>query len=432
MKLRKQPRDVAKDDRQGLNERLRPTTTPGEKLIAYGAAIGGLLIVFGSLGYRFWWVPMHQAPATTNTAATTQQPAAGGRPPGIAAPQLSVPDSFPPQADDGTGVGNGQQPYGANWNPNGPSNTPGLIAGNGQGGASNDSAAALQQQQMQQAQAQQRAQQEQQILNRKLSGKMGDMPSSASSQEATPVRVAQGVPGAPAAVSADANKTSKEFAASLIPTVTPKTRAAYIPNPSLTVKKGTPIRCTLDTAINSEQPSFPTCVVSRPVYGMDGNVILIDAGSTVDGEVTRAPERGKKRQPALWGRIVAPDNTTIALDSPATDTLGAGGMAGSIDNHYCERYCGAFLYSTFEDIEQIGVSLVGKSSGNNNTNVVLPQNTMSTGNNAANEMLTQGRDIQSTFSKNQGDEITITVGRDLDFSTVYHLTPVASNNTDNQ
>ncbi|ACD21637.1 TrbI/VirB10 family protein [Paraburkholderia phytofirmans] len=431
MKLRKQSRGVAKDDRQGLNERVRPTTTPGEKLIAYGAAIGGLLIVFGSLGYRFWWVPTHQAPVAT-TAATTQQAANGGRPAGISAPQLSVPDNVYGQTDDGTTPSNGQQPYGAGWNPNGPSNTPGLITGNGQGNGQGNAqdAAALQQQQQQQALAQQRAQQEQQIEARKLSGKLGDMPSSPPAS-GTPVRAAQGAPGAPSPVGVDANKATKDFAASLIPTVTPKTRAAYIPNPSLTVKKGTPIRCTLDTAMNSDQPSFPSCVVSRPVYSMDGNVILIDAGSTVDGEVTKGPERGKKRQAALWGRLVMPDNTTIELDSPATDTLGAGGMTGSINNHYCERYCGAFLYSTFEDIEQVGVSLAGKSSGNGNTNIVLPQNTMSTANSATNEMLTQGRDIQPTFSKNQGDEITITVGRDLDFSTVYHLAPVTARNTDN-
>ncbi|WP_310731648.1 TrbI/VirB10 family protein, partial [Burkholderia multivorans] len=94
---------------------------------------------------------------------------------------------------------------------------------------------------------------------------------------------------------------SGDFSARLIPTSTPRVSATLIPNPTFTVKKGTPIRCTLDTAMNSDTPGFVSCTVSRPVYGMDGRVVLIDRGSTVDGELARGPERGKKRAAVLWG-----------------------------------------------------------------------------------------------------------------------------------
>ena len=65
--------------------------------------------------------------------------------------------------------------------------------------------------------------------------------------------------------------------------------------------------------------------------GMDGKVVLVDRGSTIDGEMAKGPERGKKRAQVLWGRIVTPLNIAIQVNSPGTDTLGAAGLDGSID-----------------------------------------------------------------------------------------------------
>lgn len=421
MKLRTKETKAADADRSEMQERSLPHQTPGQRLIVGAAMAAGILIILTGLGYKFWYIPSHQAAA----AATAQQKKSDQQQEGVRAPQLTIPDQ--PTYAQPASMQPQQPAYGQGWNPNGPSTTtgqsypPGLIAPLGGQGEAAESPANVPQQQTAAAQAQ--LADDKEIHDRKLSGNMGDMP---DASKATAATAGQGGPVGVTPASVEPGKESKDFAASLIPTVTPKARAAYIPNRNLTVAKGTPIRCTLDSAINSDQPGFPTCVVSRPVYSMDGTVILVDAGATIDGELTKTPARGKKHAAALWGRITEPDGVVINVDSPATDTLGAGGMTGSIDNHYCERYCGAFLYSTFEDLEQIGVSAAGSSGGNGNTNIVLPQNTMSTGNNAANEMLTQGRDVVPTFTKNQGDEVTITVGRDLDFSTVYHLDPVAS------
>ncbi|RDT02100.1 conjugal transfer protein TrbI [Burkholderia contaminans] len=314
---------------------------------------------------------------------------------------------------------------------------PGMMGAPTGGGSSAGSAdmaqanAQLEQQRMQ-AQAAEKAKREADqkiVLDRKLGSDMGAMPGRGDSGimpvSAQPQQPG-GMPGVtpafpmPGMGGNGGSAQSGDFSARLIPTSTPKVTATLIPNPTFTVKKGTPISCTLDTAINSETLGFVSCTVSRPVYGMDSRVVLIDRGSTVDGEISKGPERGKARAPVLWGRIVTPLHVAIQVNSPGTDTLGAAGITGSIDNHYCERFCGAFLFSSMQDLIQGGMqALTSKSSGS--TNIVLPQNTLNSGQTAAAEILPQGRDVTATFSKNQGDEISITVARDLDFSSAYHL-----------
>ncbi|KVN48753.1 hypothetical protein WT12_08385 [Burkholderia territorii] len=422
MRLKDKTVTATDQDRTELTEHAIAGATPGQKLVGGLTAFAAVGVILGGLAYKFWYLPAHGGPVPAGLQQ--QQQKAEQTPP--KSPTLSVPPTAPAAAATTGMPGTGGQPP----------LPPGMMgaptgSGNTNGAADMAQANAQLEQQRMQAQAAEKAKREAEqktVLDRKLGSDMGAMPGRTdsgimpvSAQPVQPGGMAGVAPSFPMPGMGGNNAAqSGDFSARLIPTSTPKVSATLIPNPSFTVKKGTPISCTLDTAINSDTLGFVSCTVSRPVYGMDGRVVLIDRGSTVDGEIAKGPERGKTRAPVLWGRIVTPLHVAIQVNSPGTDTLGAAGLTGSIDNHYCERFCGAFLFSSMQDLIQGGMqALTNRSSGN--TNIVLPQNTLNSGQTAAAEILQQGRDVQSTFSKNQGDEISITVARDLDFSSAYHL-----------
>ena len=222
-------------------------------------------------------------------------------------------------------------------------------------------------------------------------------------------------------------------------TATAKALATVNRNPSFTLSKGTLPDCTLLTAISSDQPGFLKCIISRPVYSMDGKVVLMEAGTTVEGEYSSGMARGKKRIFVVWSRAVTPGHVEVALNSPGTDALGRSGLSGQIDEHFLERFGGAMLYSLFSDgmnyvlqreqlRSQQQVTLDAAASGNNNTvnnnqggTFQSLDRTRATADRVVQAMLTQGEDIQPTLYKNQGEIIKIYVARDVDFSTVYEL-----------
>lgn len=234
---------------------------------------------------------------------------------------------------------------------------------------------------------------------------------------------------------------STELGAQLLGTAAVSTQASRIANPSLTIAKGTLPDCTLITAISTDQPGFIKCVSSRPIYSMDGKVILMEAGTTFEGEYGAEMARGKKRIFALWTRAITPQYVVVPLNSPSSDALGRSGMAGGIDHHFLERFGGAMLYSLFSDYtnyltkrsqnrsQERQAAIAARSQGSGNSvnlggwGMGAPDlgQSQSTADMIVESMLKQGEDIQPTLNKNQGDIIKIYVARDIDFSQVYAL-----------
>lgn len=234
---------------------------------------------------------------------------------------------------------------------------------------------------------------------------------------------------------------STELGAQLMGTATASTRASQIANPSLTMAKGTLPDCTLITAISTDQPGFVKCVSSRPIYSMDGRVVLMEAGTTFEGEYGAEMARGKKRIFALWTRAITPHYVVVQLNSPGSDSLGRSGMTGGVDNHFLERFGGAMLYSLFSDYtnylvkgaqnrsQERQAAIAARSQGSGNSinlgglgvGVQDYGRSKTTADMIVESMLKQGEDIQPTLNKNQGEIIKIYVARDIDFSQVYAL-----------
>lgn len=185
-----------------------------------------------------------------------------------------------------------------------------------------------------------------------------------------------------------------------------RVRAGVFANRSVTVAQGTLIPAVLETAFDSTRPGFARAVVSRDVRGFDGTRILIPRGSRLTGEYRSDIQPGQKRALINWTRLLRPDGVTVALASPATDTLGRGGVSGHYNGHFWERFAGAILQSALD----VGVNLASRAASSNVV-VALPGSTQT-----LSPALLQSARIVPTITVPAGTSISVFVARDLDFS----------------
>ncbi|MDS0862206.1 type IV secretion system protein VirB10 [Burkholderia pseudomultivorans] len=211
------------------------------------------------------------------------------------------------------------------------------------------------------------------------------------------------------------------LAQALMPTATPRVRAAMLGDRSLILAQGAKIDCVGDTAFDSTEAGISTCTVSKNVYSDDGHVLLIERGSQINSQYRSNLSPGQKRVFVLSARIKTPDGVTVEIDSPAADALGRMGMDGYVDNHWGQRIGAAMLLGMTQD----AIGYLATRGGNSNGSVVF-ENTQQQGNDMATRVLDSTINIPPTLKQNQGAEFTIVVARDLDFGSVYALQPEAT------
>ncbi len=224
-------------------------------------------------------------------------------------------------------------------------------------------------------------------------------------------------------------KTLKNFVTLLKPTKTEETKASFIGNRNFIIAMGTSIPCILETALNSDQPGFASCVINRDILSDNGRVVLLDKGTQVIGEYRGGIKQGQSRLFVLWTRAKTPTGVIIPLASPATDSLGRAGFDGNINTHWWERFGSSLLLSV---IDSATTTLTNKMKNNSNT---AGANNSGGGNDgsdfggannagkdAASVALENQINIPPTLEKYQGELVNIFVARDLDFSSVYKLT----------
>ena len=236
--------------------------------------------------------------------------------------------------------------------------------------------------------------------------------------------------GAPAPAAAPANSTGGEvqlegkraaagdpLSRDLTPSdIGAAANAQLLPHPDYTIAAGTIIPCTLQTAIDSGLPGFVKCVLPQAVRSMTGRVTLLDRGTQVLGEVRAGLVQGQDRLFILWTRAVTPNNVAIALASPAADQLGRAGVAGAVDNHFWQRFGAAIMLTVIGGSLQAGANAVQNGNGNTYFEFLAPNT-----NQIANTALEATINIPPTLRKDQGDNVSIFVARDLNFYRVYKL-----------
>lgn len=190
-----------------------------------------------------------------------------------------------------------------------------------------------------------------------------------------------------------------------------QTQARALPDRNFLITAGSFIPCVLQTAMDSSQPGYVSCIVPRNVYSDNGRVVLLEKGTRIIGEYQGGLNRGQYRLFVLWTRALTPRGIAIDVNSPATDALGRGGVDGRVNNFFWKRFGAALLFSLVEDAATVGAEAAG-NSGSNTTRV--PSDASST-------ILQQNEQIKPVLRKNQGEDVGITVAQDFDFSAVYGL-----------
>jgi type IV secretion system protein VirB10 len=158
--------------------------------------------------------------------------------------------------------------------------------------------------------------------------------------------------------------------------------------------------------------------VTSDVYSTNGKMVLIDRGSRLVGQYKGGLTKGQARVFVVWERVETPEGVLVELDSPGADSLGRAGLEGRIDRHFWQRFGGAMLVSIIGDVGQY---VANKGSSGNRGDTIQFGGTQTAGEQAATTVLEHQIDIPPTLNKNQGDNISVFVARDLDFSSVYDL-----------
>lgn len=217
--------------------------------------------------------------------------------------------------------------------------------------------------------------------------------------------------------------SSNALAGSLNPTATPSATANRFANRNLLLTKGTVIQCSLKTRIETQVAGMVACTTLRDVYSDNKKVLLIERGSTIEGEYQNAAEMGATRIFVLWTRVRTPKGIVVNLNSPATDTLGGAGLGGYVNHHFWRRFGNAMMFSLIQDGVATGFKRLERSK---TAQTIFYGNSEDTTDDIVQEIIKSTANIPPTIYKNQGDNAAVYVARDIDFSKVYSLKPIAA------
>ncbi|WP_196486328.1 type IV secretion system protein VirB10 [Burkholderia territorii] len=195
-------------------------------------------------------------------------------------------------------------------------------------------------------------------------------------------------------------------------------RARWLGDRNFVLARGTAFDCILDTKMISSVSGIVTCTIPRNVYSDNGRVVLMERGSTVTGEYHADLRLGSERIYVLWDRIKTANGVVMALDSPATGSLGEAGLGGEIDNHWRQRIGAAVLLSMVKDAVAYKTS---RDASNSGSGTIVLSNTSQQTDTLAGKILDHSINIPPTLTINQGEKVMIMVAHDLDFSGVYEL-----------
>jgi type IV secretion system protein VirB10 len=190
-------------------------------------------------------------------------------------------------------------------------------------------------------------------------------------------------------------------------------------DPNLYVEENTTIPCSLQTRFVSDVAGRISCVISEDVYSANGNVKLIEKGTKAFGVYQSGTLRqGQGRLFVAWEQLRTPDFKRINLvDTAAAGELGEAGIDGWVDTHFWERFGGALMLSLVQDV----VAVAADTAPSKDRNVDYTENSRTAMAEMAKVALENSINIPPTLYKNQGDIISILVGRDIDFSSLYTL-----------
>lgn len=197
------------------------------------------------------------------------------------------------------------------------------------------------------------------------------------------------------------------------------TSAQFIRNPDVLMVRGTYIRCVLETRIVTDIPGFTSCIVTEPVYSINGRSLLLPRGSKVLGSYDYEPKG--PRVAVVWDRITTPNGIDVSMKSPGVDNLGGAGHEAKYTAHWGSRITSAILISLISDAFKYAAAENGpQSSAIGAGGVVVQQPYESATARATERLANQALDNRRppTAIINQGTVVNVYVAQDVDFAGV--------------
>jgi type IV secretion system protein VirB10 len=197
--------------------------------------------------------------------------------------------------------------------------------------------------------------------------------------------------------------------------------AQYIYRPDALLVRGTYIRCVLETRIVTDIPGFTSCVVTEPVYSINGRSLLLPKGSKISGKYNNSGATGP-RVAVVWDRITTPNGIDVNMASPGVDNLGGAGHPGDYNAHWGSRIASALLISLISDAFSYAAAENGpRTTTISNGNVLetpFESSTARTMERLANQALDKSINRPPTVTINQGTVVNVYVSKDVDFTGV--------------
>ena len=203
------------------------------------------------------------------------------------------------------------------------------------------------------------------------------------------------------------------------PDVEDVSNAAFIRSPDALLVRGTYLRCILETRIITDFAGYTSCLLTEPVYSINGRTLLLPKGSKIYGSYGGGPVGD--RVEVIWDRITTPNGIDVAMSSPGIDGLGGAGMPGQYSAHWGSRIASALMISLIADAFKYAAAENGPESTTITGSGLAVQSpyesaTARSMERLANEALSQRR--PPTVTINQGTRINVYVAKDVDFTDV--------------
>lgn len=197
--------------------------------------------------------------------------------------------------------------------------------------------------------------------------------------------------------------------------------ARFIHHPDALLVRGTFIRCVLETRIITDVPGFTSCIVTEPVYSINGRSLLLPKGSKVYGSYDT--DATGPRIAVIWDRITTPNGIDVDMSSPGVDNLGSAGHPGDYNAHWASRMSAALMISLVADAFKYAAAEHGPQSSTIGAGGVVVQSpyesaTARTMERLAGNALQRSMNRPATVTINQGTVVNVYVARDVDFSGV--------------
>jgi type IV secretion system protein VirB10 len=180
------------------------------------------------------------------------------------------------------------------------------------------------------------------------------------------------------------------------------------------------IPCTLDVAMDSSLPGSISCHTRVDVLS-PAHVLLMPAGTLIQGEYKSDVKTGQQRLFAFTGTAYTPEGIPVPLNSEVADSLGRTGIPGEVDNHYPERFGAALALTGLESATQIAQAELSKG-GNQYINFGGGGGGGGGISSVANTILQHQIDIPPTIYVQPGTVVTVVVDHIISFDHVIKVT----------